>query len=417
MKFIIKGEKILDGVVKISGAKNAATPIIAATALTKEECILENIPKITDVEKMLKILESIGGEVKWISKNRLRIKNSQLRLKSLDKNLIKSMRSSILFLGSLLTRFDSLEIPEPGGCIIGNRPLNAHFWILRKMGVEIERKKDFYSFKKNQLKGTTIILPEFSVTATENALMLSSLARGKTVIKLAACEPHVQDLAKFLIKMGAKIKGIGTHTLEIEGVEELKGTRYKIIPDPIEIGTFIVAALVTKGRVKIENVIPEHLEAVLLKLEEIGADFKVGENYLEIFPSLKLKSFSLKTLPYPGFPTDLQAPFGLLGTQCEGTSLIYETMYDGRLNYINELVKMGASADILDPHRVLIKGPTPLYGKEIKSLDLRAGATLIIAGLIAKGETIINEAEIIDRGYERIDEKLKGLGAEIRRVE
>lgn len=415
-KFIIKGGKKLKGKIKVSGMKNAATPIIAATLLTCEECVLDNIPRITDVLRMLQILKSLGAKVKWINEHAVSICCNNVSLSSLDKKTVKAMRSSVLFLGSMLARFNEVSLPEPGGCIIGNRPLGTHFMALEKLGAKARRKKESYHLRvKESLQGVNIILPEFSVTATENALMASTLAEGETIIKLAAMEPHVQDLIGFLNKMGAKISEIGCHTLKIKGVKKLKGVKYKIIPDQIEIGTFAVAAAVTRGEVEIQNIIPEHLDRVLISLKDAGVNFSIKKNSLCIKPSRNLSAFKIQTLPYPGFPTDLQAPFGVLATQCKGTSLIHDPMYEGRMGYINELIKMGANATVCDPHRVLITGPTPLYGREIKSLDLRAGATMVIAGLVAKGETIINEAEVLDRGYERLDERLRDLGSEIRR--
>jgi UDP-N-acetylglucosamine enolpyruvyl transferase len=337
MKFVIKGGKPLAGEVVINGMKNATTPILAATLLTEEPCIIDNIPRITDVEKMLEILKSLGSQIKWLDEHKARICNKDVSLASLNKAAVGAMRSSILLLGPILARFSEVTFPEPGGCIIGNRPIDTHLYALGKLGTNISRANGYWRLEAKRLKGTRIILPEFSVTATENTLMAASLAQGKTVIRLAAAEPHVQDLCHFLQKMGAKIKG--------------------------------------------------------------------------------LKAFKLQTMPYPGFPTDLQAPFGVLATQCTGSTLIQDPLFEGRMGYIQELVKMGANAIVADPHRVVITGPTPLYGREIRSFDLRAGATLIIAGLVAQGETTINEAEVVDRGYERIDEKLTALGASIKRID
>lgn len=415
-KFIITGGKQLKGRIRASGMKNAATPIIAATLLTHEECVISNVPKISDVMRMLEILKSLGAKVEWTGDHEIIICNKDVDIKALDEKAVKSMRSSILLLGPLLARFRKVEIPEPGGCIIGNRPLDTHFYALQKLGARITKENGQYHLEADNLSGTLVILPEFSVTATENLVMAASLARGKTEVRLAAAEPHVQDLIKFLNAMGAKIKGAGTHRLEIEGVEKLHGARHVLIPDQIEIGTMAVAAAVSRGEVTIENVVPAHLDIILLKLKEAGVNFELGPDFLKIKPSVNLRAFRLQTLPYPGFPTDLQAPFGVLATQCQGTTLIQDPMFEGRLGYVSELVKMGANAIVADPHRVIITGPTPLYGQEIKSFDLRAGATLIIAGLIASGETIINEAENVDRGYEKIEERLSVLGAEIKRV-
>lgn len=415
-KFIIEGKKPLRGTVEISGMKNAATPIIASTLLTSEECIISNVPKISDVLRLIEILKSLGAQIEWIDDHKLIICTKDANIKSLDRVAVKSMRSSILLLGPLLSRFRKVLMPEPGGCIIGNRPIDTHLYIFKKLGAEVVKENDQIYLEAKDLKGTLIILPEFSVTATENLIMAASLVPGKTEIKLAAAEPHVQDLIKFLKKMGANISWKANHHLVIEGVEKLHGAKHTLIPDQIEIGTFAVAAVVSRGEVLIKNVIPEHLDIILLKLKEAGVDFELGENHLKVKPSADLNAFRLQTLPYPGFPTDLQAPFSVLATQCHGTTLIQDPMYEGRMGYISELVKMGANAIVADPHRVVISGPTPLYGQEIKSFDLRAGATLIIAGLIAEGETIINEAETVDRGYERIEERLSALGAKIRRV-
>ncbi|MDD4606745.1 MAG: UDP-N-acetylglucosamine 1-carboxyvinyltransferase [Patescibacteria group bacterium] len=416
-KFIIQGGQKLHGEIEVMGMKNAATPILAATLLTQETCLIHNIPRISDVEKMIDILKSLGSQIEWTAEHSLKITNQDVGFNELNQKAIKQMRSSILLLGPMMARFHEVDVPEPGGCIIGKRSIDTHLYVLEKLGAEINQVKDIIHLRSTSLKGNYIVLPEFSVTATENAIMAAVLAQGKTTIKLAAAEPHVQDLCLFLNNMGAQISGIGTHTLEIQGVEKLKGTEYTIIPDQIEAGTFMVMAALTAGKVKIKNIIPEHLELIFLKMKEIGINFKIGEDYVEIEPTLKLQGFKLQTMPYPGFPTDLQAPFGALATQCQGTTLIQETMYEGRFNYVQELIKMGANAIVADPHRIIVTGPTPLYGQEIKSFDLRAGATLIIAGLIADGETIINEAENVDRGYENIAERLQKLGAQIERVE
>ena len=416
-RFIIEGGQPLQGEIEVRGMKNAATPILASTLLISEDCILKNVPKITDFMAMIEILKSLGSNIEFLEEHTIKINNKDVSLHKLDKILIKRMRSSILLMGPLLARFGQVEIPEPGGCIIGNRPIEAHLYALEKLGAKIEKEDNFYGFKTKGLEGAEIVMPEFSVTATENAIMAAVLAKGKTVIKIAAAEPHVQDLCNFLNKAGAKISGIGTHTLEINGVGKPSGVEHTIISDQIETGTFIVMGAMNRGGITIKNIIPEHLDIILLKLKDIGVNFELKVNSIKVYHSAKLKPFTLQTLPYPGFPTDLQAPFGVLATQCQGTSLVKDPMYEGRMGYIQELTKMGANAIVADPHRVIITGPTPLYGQEIRALDLRAGATLILAGLIARGETTINQAEIIDRGYEKIDERLAKLGAKIKRVE
>jgi len=416
-KFIIQGGKSLKGDIEVSGMKNAALPIIAATLLTKDECIIDNVPQITDVRKMLEILKSLGATCEWTGDHQVTISTKDASLGSIEQQKVKSMRASVLLLGPLLARFKEVRITEPGGCIIGKRPMDTHIHALRSLGAEVEPLDGEYHLKANGLKGADIVLPEFSVTATENSLMAAVLAEGVTTIKLAAAEPHVQDLIVFLNSMGAKIEGSGSHTLKIEGVSELRGTKHTLIPDQIEIGTWAVAGAVTQGEINIHPVVPEHLDMMMLKFDEIGVNAKIEGDVLQIRPSSNLKAFKLQSMPYPGFPTDLEAPFGLLATQCKGTSLLHDPLFEGRMGYVNELIKMGANATICDPHRVLVTGPTPLFAREIRSYDLRAGATLLIAGLIAEGETVINEAEVVDRGYENIDERLSSLGASFKRSE
>lgn len=416
-KFVIRGGNRLDGDIRVGGMKNAATPVIAACLLVPEECVIENVPRLSDVEKMLDILRSLGAKVKWTGDNELTVDAGTADIGSLDRRSVKAMRSSILLMGPLLARFHQVTIPEPGGCIIGNRPIDTHLHALRSLGARIEHNDDeTYTLTADGLVGTTVILPEFSVTATENAMMAAVQAAGTTVIKLAAAEPNVVCLGEFLNSAGARISGLGTHTLVIEGVDGLHGTRHQIIPDQIEVGTFAVLGALAGSRLSILGVRPDHLDIILLTLERIGVHFELKGDTLTVSSSGQLKSFRLQTMPYPGFPTDLQAPFGVLATQCHGTSLIHDPLYEGRLGYMNELAKMGANATICDPHRMVVTGPTPLYGKEILGLDLRAGATLLIAGLIASGETVLHNATVIDRGYERIDERLRAVGADISRI-
>ncbi|MCK5413684.1 MAG: UDP-N-acetylglucosamine 1-carboxyvinyltransferase [Candidatus Pacebacteria bacterium] len=418
-KFIINGGKSLNGQIDVMGSKNAATPILSACLLTKEECIIDNIPLINDVLKMIELLESMGVETEWIEKRKLRIKaGDNVDPEKMNFDIVGHMRSSILLLGSMLARFGKFKIQQPGGCIIGARPVGVHFEALEALGAKITSENGFYCFESDKLIGKKIILKEFSVTATENLMMAATLAQGTTTIKIAAIEPHVQDLARFLNKMGARIKGMGVHTIEIQGVKKLHGAEHKIIPDPIEAGTFAIAAAATKGTVEINNVNPHELDLVIEKLREIGTNIEVKNNKLLIKPSSKFNAIKkIETRTYPGIPTDLQAPFAILATQAEGTTLIHDTMYEGRLAYINELNKMGANAIICDPHRALITGPTPLYGQDITSFDLRAGATLIIAALLAEGKSTIDKIEQVDRGYENIEERLQKLGADIQRVE
>ena len=407
------------------GSKNAATPILSACLLTREACVIDNIPLIDDVLKMIELLKSMGVEIEWLEKRKLKVKaGDNVDPEKMDFSIVGHMRSSILLLGSLLARFKNFKIKQPGGCIIGARPVGVHFDALEALGAKITPENGFYCFEANRLIGKKIVLREFSVTATENLMMAATLAEGTTVIKIAAIEPHVQDLARFLNKMGSRIKGLGVHTIQIEGIGKkdslsmLHGAEHKLIPDPIEAGTFAIAAIATKGDVEINNVNPHELDLVIEKLREIGANIEIKENKLLIKPSPKYNAIrKIETRTYPGIPTDLQAPFAVLATQAEGTTLIHDTMYENRLAYINELNKMGANAIICDPHRALITGPTPLYGQDITGFDLRAGATLIIAALLATGKSTIDKIEQVDRGYERIEERLKNLGADIERIE
>ncbi|MFA6097341.1 MAG: UDP-N-acetylglucosamine 1-carboxyvinyltransferase [Candidatus Paceibacterota bacterium] len=417
-KFIINGARHLEGEIDVMGSKNATTPILSACLLTEEECIIDNVPVIADVLKMIDLLQSMGVEIEWLGEHKLRVKaGSNIDPEKMDFSIVGHMRSSILLLGSLLARFKKFKIRQPGGCIIGSRPVGVHFDALEALGAKITYDKGFYCLKAEKLVGRTIVLKEFSVTATENLLMAASLAEGKTTIKIAALEPHVQDLQRFLVKMGAKIKDVGVHTIEIHGVSKLHGADHTIIPDPIEAGTFAILAAATKSSLVINNVATGDLDLVIEKMREMGVRIETEENKLIIKPAHKLNAVKkIESRTYPGVPTDLQAPFGVLATQAEGTTLIHDTLYEGRMGYINELNKMGANAIICDPHRALISGPTPLYGQDITSFDLRAGATLIIAALLAEGQSTINKIEQIDRGYERIEERLQKIGADIRRI-
>lgn len=411
-KLIIKGGKKLSGEVRISGNKNAATPILAAALLATEKCIIRNVPDIADVRVMIEILKGLGLKIDYAD-HTAAISPGKIGLARLDERLIKKLRSSILLLGPLLVKLKKFSLPEPGGCIIGKRPIDTHLYALQMLGAAISRRNGKINLAAEKISGRMIVLPEFSVTATENLLMAASMAKGRTVIKLAAIEPHIEDLIKFLNKMGAKIKVSASHTIIIDGMKQLYGAEHALTPDNIEAGTFAVAALITGGRLTLQGVNHGHMDAVYNLLERLGADLKISGGNLTIGAKGKLAAFKLQALPYPGFPTDLQAPFGLLSTQCEGASLIHDPLYEGRLGYVDELVKMGAEATVCDPHRVLISGPTKLYGTTIKGLDLRAGATLVLAGLAAHGTTIVEGVENLDRGYEKFDERLRSLGAEI----
>lgn len=430
-KFIIKGGKPLKGTIQVRGSKNAALPILAASLLTHQPCVIANLPLIEDVKVMIKLLESLGAKVKWLSQRKVQIQAADIDPQGLNDDLVCQLRASLLLIGPLVAQVKKLAIPFPGGCKIGSRPLDTHLRAFENLGVKYKIKKgekrgkfkprDYYIFKKANLTPQTIVLNEFSVTATENILLCAATLEGETTIKIAASEPHVQDLCKFLQKMGAKIQGIGTHTLKIKGKKNLHGATHKITSDYLEAGTFAIMGAATRSRIKIKNACLNHLDLPLKKLKEMGANItfkksnKEAEDVIIVQPASKLKATKIEARPYPGIPTDLQAPFGVLATQAEGTSIIHDTLFEGRLKYIEELKKMGASAIIADPHRALITGPTPLFGREIQSYDIRAGATLVIAALVAEGKTIINDIYQIDRGYESIEERLKEIGADIER--
>ncbi len=414
--FVIQGGKSLRGTIAVAGMKNAATPILAAALLTQETCVIKNVPRILDVARMLEILQSLGAEAAWTGDHEVTITARELNLDNFNPHLVCRLRSSILLVGPLLARLKSFNLPEPGGCHLGSRPLDSHWSALTQLGAKVTRHNGTYEVACDKLVAAHLILPEFSVTATENALMAAALASGTTVIEIAAAEPHVQDLCNFLNALGAKITGIGTHTLTIEGVTALHGANYTIIPDQIEAGTWAVLAAATKSELKITGARADHLSLVLLKLREAGVNYSFTDGTLVVHHA-PLRAFKVQAMPYPGFPTDLQAPFGLLATQASGTSMIHDPLFEGRFGYIHELIKMGANAIVADPHRVIITGPTPLYAQEIKSLDLRAGITLIMAALTAEGETRIQDAEVVDRGYEDIVARLQAIGADIRREE
>lgn len=414
-RFVIEGQHTLEGEITVSGMKNAATPIIAATLLTTEECVISNVPRIIDVFKMLDILAGMGAELAWTGEHEVSIRCKDIDPSRLDTKAVKALRSSVLLIGPLLARFRTVAMPQPGGCIIGNRPLDTHFAAMEGIGGTVEEDREQIVIRAEKLQGAHVILSEFSVTATENLMMAAALAPGKTTIDLAAAEPHVQDLAKFLQSMGAHIEGAGTHHVVIEGVRSLSGARHTVIPDQIEAGTFAVAGALTPGELVIRGIEVGHLDSIRVMMRKAGVAYGIENNALRVQKSARLQAFTLQTLPYPGFPTDLQAPFAVLATQATGTSLIHDPMFEGRMGYVQELIKMGANAIVCDPHRVLITGPTPLYGQEIRSFDLRAGATLIIAGLLAQGITTIENAEMVDRGYESIEQRLSAIGAKITR--
>jgi UDP-N-acetylglucosamine 1-carboxyvinyltransferase len=415
-KFVIQGGKSLNGEIAVGGAKNAAMKMMAAALLTDKEVILENVPDIQDIHTLQSILMKLGARIKFAD-HLMSIKSDAVNSTAPDYQLVKHMRGSVVILGPLLARFKQASLPQPGGCLIGARPIDTHIKGFEQLGVTVTQDKDYYRFEAAALRGSNVVLEEMSVTATENILMAAVLAPGETQIHLAASEPEIADLAALLQTMGAKIKGAGTPVISVQGVKKLHGASHRVLPDRIEAGTFAIAAAVSRGNVVVKNFIPEHQAIVLNKLKEANVNFDFPEkSVLHIKPTTIFKPINFETRPYPGFPTDLQAPMSVLLTQANGTSRIFETMYEGRLGYVKELAKMGADATITDAHTVVINGPTPLYGKEITSFDIRAGATLIIAALIAQGESVIDRIEFVDRGYEKIEDRLNSIGAKIKRV-
>lgn len=416
-RFIIEGGKKLRGEIRVGGYKNAAGGILAASLLCDEDCIIDNVPLVSDILGLLEILKEMGSKIEWLGKRKIKINNQKIDPQKLNFEEIQKSRVSVLLLGPLLVRFKNFKFAHPGGDRIGLRPISTHLEALKELGAEISEDGSFYHFKAKKILGKEVVLREFSVTATENLMMAATLAKGKTVIKLAATEPQVQDTGKFLKEMGAKIEGLGTHQIQIEGVKKLKGAYYEIVSDLLEAGTFIIGAAISQGEVRLKNLNLEHLTSFLNKLQEIGVKIKKdSQDSLIVFPSRELKATKIQALPFPGFSTDLIPLTIPLLTRAKGKSLIHDPLYENRLNFVQELRKMGADIEIVDPHRAFIFGKTKLRGSRIESWDIRAGASLIIAGLAASGKTIIENISQIDRGYEKIEERLKKLGANIKRI-
>lgn len=425
-KFIIKGGKRLKGEIEVLGAKNAALPILAATILTKKDCIISNLPLIEDVFLMMRILEDMGAKISWQGKRKIKINTSDINPSKIKDDSVKKFRGSILLLGPLAARFGYIKLRLPGGCMIGARPIDSHLDGFLKLGAKVFQNSKFCSvdFKGVRKFPSEIILKDLSVTATENILMALASVPSKVHIKIAASDYQVQDLCRFLKKSGASINYSGFNDILIKGKKELSGVSHKLIYDPIEAGTFIMAGVLTGGHIMVKNVEIDHLAFFLEKIKEFGAKFKIHKKdnqsqvTVEVLPTSELNACSkVQVLPPPGLYADFQPLFGLLATQSRGTTLIHDPLYEARFKYITELKRMGAKAKVLDPHRVLVTGPTQLQSTQIQSFDLRAGATLILASLIAKGESVLNEAYQVDRGYERIEKRLQKLGADIKRVQ
>ena len=417
-KLLIKGGTRLSGELRISGAKNSALPILAATLLSDTPVSIGNIPHLHDITTTMELLGQMGVYLSVDEKMNIEVNSNTIKVFEAPYELVRTMRASILVLGPLLTRFGQAHVSLPGGCAIGTRPVDIHLDGLAQMGADIEVEGGYIHARAKRLKGNRLVLDKITVTGTENLMMAATLAEGKTIIENAAKEPEVSDLAYFLNKMGAKISGIETDVLEIEGVERLgvENLHYNILPDRIETGTYLIAAAITGGKVKIKDTQPHILDAVLAKLTEAGAEISTGEDWIELdMHGNKPKAVSLRTAPYPAFPTDMQAQFTALNTIAEGVGIITETVFENRYMHVQEMQRMGANIK-LESHTAICTGVDHLTAAPVMATDLRASASLVLAGLVAKGETVVNRIYHIDRGYNHIEEKLAQLGANIRRV-
>ena len=415
-KLIINGGVPISGTIRASGSKNAVLPILAGTLLADGPVIVRNVPHLHDVTTTMELLGRMGVQITIGEKMSIEVDPSTLENTFAPYELVKTMRASILVLGPLLAKYGTAEVSLPGGCAIGARPVNLHLMGLEAMGAEIKVEEGYIRAKCKRLKGARIVMDQVSVTGTENLMMAAALADGVSVIENAAREPEVVDLANFIIAMGGKIKGAGTDTLIIQGVDNLTGCDYKVLPDRIETGTYLVAAAITGGKVLVKDTDPTLLDAVLAKLEEAGAIIDTGEDWIELdMEGRKPKSVNIRTAPYPAFPTDMQAQFCALNAVASGTGSVTETVFENRFMHIQEIVRMGANIHI-EGNTAIIKGVKNLNGAPVMATDLRASASLILAGLVAEGETIVERIYHIDRGYDHIEEKLSCLGARIRRT-
>lgn len=415
-KLMINGGVRLKGEIRTSGAKNAVLPILAATLLADGPATIENVPHLHDVTTTVELLGCMGVMVSIDEKLSVEVDSSTIKNYTAPYHLVKTMRSSILVLGPLLARFGEAEVSLPGGCAIGSRPVDLHIKGLQDMGAEIDVRNGYIHAKAKRLKGARLVMDIVTVTGTENLMMAAALADGTTILENAAREPEVVDLANFIIAMGGKISGAGTDTIVIEGVEKLHGARYRVLPDRIETGTYLVAAAITGGSIKVKDTAPHLLDAVIEKLREAGAKIELGENWISLdMEGRRPKAVSVRTAPYPAFPTDMQAQFAALNCIAEGTATVVETVFENRFMHVQELKRMGADIEI-EGNTAIIRGIDKLTSAPVMATDLRASASLIIAGLVASGETEVQRIYHIDRGYENIEEKLALLGARIHRV-
>jgi len=414
-KLIISGGKRLQGTVKIDGAKNSALSIMAATLLTKDVCILRNVPRLTDVDTMGAVIRKLGIKVEWRGDNTLYIDSDDFNNCEAPYELVKMMRGSILVMGPLLARLKKAKISLPGGCSIGARPVDYHIKGFEALGAQVEVEKGYIEAKVDKLKGDDIYLDFPSLGATENIMMAACLAEGLTTIENAAKDPEVVELGHFLNEMGAKIEGLGTDLIKIEGVKELHGIDYTIIPDRIEAGTYMIAAAITDGDVLIEKADPLLLKPLIVKLEEAGVRIELEKNLIKVTGPDRVKAVDIKTLPFPGFPTDMQAQFMALSCVAKGTSVITETVFENRFVHTGDLIRMGADIKV-EGHSAIIKGVEELSAAPVMASDLRGGAALVLAGLVAEGTTELSRIYHLDRGYVKLEEKLNSLGADIKRV-
>jgi len=417
-KFVIRGGNPLVGTIRVSGAKNAALPAMAAALLTDEPVILENIPDVRDIQTTRKLLVAMGGEVELgygRAHHRTTIHCAKLVRAEASYELVKTMRASTLVLGPLVARTGAARVSLPGGCAIGARPIDLHIKGLERLGATITQEHGYVEARAQRLRGAEIVFDKITVTGTEDLLMAATLAEGETVMENCAREPEVADLAALLVKMGARIEGAGTSTIRVKGVEKLKGARHRIIPDRIEAGTFVLAGALTGGDLIVAGCDPRHLTALLQKLEEVGVKVKIASDSVRVMAQDSIRAADIATEEYPGFATDLQAQYMALATQAEGTSIVTENIFENRFLHAQELVRMGANIKI-EGRRAIVRGKTPLSAAAVLASDLRASASLVLAGLVADGETIIDRVYHIDRGYERIEEKLRAVGAQMKRI-
>lgn len=414
-QYIMKGGQPLEGEVTISGAKNAALGLLAAAIMTDDDVILENLPDVRDIRVLLQAMQEIGVQVEYINKNTVKINGSYIDSMSIDYEFIRKIRASYYLLGALLGKYKESHVALPGGCNIGSRPIDQHIKGFKALGATVEIEQGMIATTAERLVGTHIYMDVVSVGATINVMMAAAMAEGNSIIENAAKEPHIVDVANFLNSMGANIKGAGTDVIRIKGVERLHGTEYSVIPDQIEAGTFMCMAAATKGDVVIKNVIPKHLEAISAKLTEIGAVVEEYDDAVRVIGTKRLGSTHVKTLPYPGFPTDMQPQIATLLAMSEGTSIVTESIFENRFKYVDELARMGAKI-VVEGNTAIIDGVEGLSGVAVSAPDLRAGAALVMAGLAAEGVTQVDQIEYIQRGYEDFEEKLRGIGADIQKI-